>query len=60
MPAALRPLDMTQIVTSPEPLAAYVFLPLRTKVAKAMNDKGFAKFMAVVGRAFEKLARKLL
>ncbi len=51
---------MTQIVTTDQAFAAYVFLPLPTKVAKAMNDKGFAIFMAVDGRDFQKLARKLL
>ena len=60
MPAASRQLGMTQIVTSRKLFAAYVFLLLRTKVAKAMNDKGFAILMAVGGWPFQNLARKLL
>jgi hypothetical protein len=60
MPAALRPLGMTQIVTFARQFYAYVFLLPCTKVAKAMNGKGFVVFMARCGSASQNLARKLL
>jgi len=60
MPAALRPLHMTQIVTSAGLIASYAFLHSRQKNAKAMTGKGFCDSRAVIDPDFKKLARKLL
>lgn len=60
MPAALRLPGVTQIGMSFDVSGCYVFLQLATKVAKAMNDKGFAKTRGPFMLRFQTLARKLL
>ncbi len=60
MPAALRPLRMTQIVTSARLFTRYAFLHSRQKPPKAMTGKGFGGFRVVICVDLKKLARKLL
>ncbi|PKO41594.1 MAG: hypothetical protein CVU31_15375 [Betaproteobacteria bacterium HGW-Betaproteobacteria-4] len=60
MPAALRPLRVTQIGMSFYVSGHYVFLLLATKVAKVMNEKGFTKIRGPFIPRFQNLARKLL
>ena len=60
MPAALRPLRMTQIVTSARLFTRYAFLHSCQKSPKAMTGKGFGGLRVVIGLSLKKLARKLL
>lgn len=60
MPAALRPLRVTQIGMSFYASGCYVFLQWARKVAKAMNDKGFTKISVPFIPRFQNLAWKLL
>jgi len=60
MPAALRPLRMTQIVTSARLFTRYAFLHSRQKCQKSMTGVGSGGLSVVIGVDLKKLARKLL